>query len=484
MLYQTLVGDFSSPVTGDWPSEISDPLLREDLQLCFAKDPLKRFASAGELSGRLRSLVKRREDQEQKKKALIAEANSRYWGGVVLTAALEPPLIAVILGWALYFTDDESGKYDYASAFHIPNYIFFITLTAMYFGVDSGMRAYYRDLATGFSSAGNNLARYVLRLCAAISGIIALQTVIVVLVGNKILQIREMFLPYFWFTFLVAFGGATLGFLLASLIKSRERAARILFLVIIAQLIFGGALIKYDEMNRDLDLIYGFKRWLTRHPEAAGFGRRDDSALRVPFIARFCAASYAFEALVVAQAKYNPLTLRQDQLQRQMDELVATRHRTDAEAARLEDLKDTLALLSGMEAQNPLEIEKRFKKVDEIIDGKTLDPGALRSKPNGVTAERLFVNQKVTGLVEKAEKEQNDFRRQTAINVFFSPEKHYDIRMFGHSFMLRMSTLTYATTVLVISSSVTLFLFYWNLRLRVAPFNTRRRKDSPIVLPK
>ena len=28
-------------------------------------------------------------------------------------------------------------------------------------------------------------------------------------------------------------------------------------------------LVEDDEMNRDMDFIYGFKRWLTRHPKAA-----------------------------------------------------------------------------------------------------------------------------------------------------------------------------------------------------------------------
>src|SRR5258708_26488070 len=112
---------------------------------------------------------------------------------------------------------------------------------------------------------------------------------------------------------------------------------------------------------------------------------------------------------MVGQAKLNPLTSGQDELQRQMDDLVSRKQRTDAEAARLEDLKDTLALLSGMEAQNPSEIEKRFKRVDEIIEGKPLDAGGLRSKP-GVKAERPFNKPKVTHPLTKAETEQNHLR--------------------------------------------------------------------------
>ena len=38
VLYQLLAGDFSRPVTTDWAKQIKDPLLREDLEKCFAGD--------------------------------------------------------------------------------------------------------------------------------------------------------------------------------------------------------------------------------------------------------------------------------------------------------------------------------------------------------------------------------------------------------------------------------------------------------------
>jgi hypothetical protein len=172
-------------------------------------------------------------------------------------------------------------------------------------------------------------------------------------------------------------------------------------------------------------------------------------------------------------------------------------HRTDAEDARLEELKDTLALLSGMEARNLRQIEKRFKLVDNVIAGKPLDAASLKGKP-GVSAERLYINHKVSELVAKAEAEQNDNRRLHAINTFFSPEKRYDLSIspyyssiFGHYFsfsgynyVLRISTLTYDTLLIALGSCGMLVLFYWNLRLRIAPFNTRRRKDGPVVPPK
>ena len=141
-------------------------------------------------------------------------------------------------------------------------------------------------------------------------------------------------------------------------------------------------------MNRDMDVVYTFQRWFSTHPEVAAATDREDAKLRIPLISRFVATHYSYEALVVAQAKLNPLSARQDQLQEQIDALISRKNRTDAEAARLEDLKETLALLSGLESGSLREVEKRLRRVDQVIEGRPLDPGGLRSRTSGVTAER------------------------------------------------------------------------------------------------
>jgi hypothetical protein len=92
----------------------------------------------------------------------------------------------------------------------------------------------------------------------------------------------------------------------------------------------------------------------------------------------------------------------------------------------LEDLKDTLAMLSGLESGSIDEIERRMRRVDKVIAGSPLDPSGLHSRTSGLSAERLYSNQKVGDLVAKAETEQNDYRRGAKPNVFFGPIKtHY-----------------------------------------------------------
>jgi hypothetical protein len=224
---------------------------------------------------------------------------------------------------------------------------------------------------------------------------------------------------------ITATSGTSLGLLISSLVADSKTAVICVPAVLIPQLIFGGALIKYEDMNKDLDAIYSIKRWIFTHPEA-GVRPREDEKLTIPMISRLVATHYTYEALIVAQAKLNPLAARQDAIQDQIDTLAGKAERTPAEADRLEDLKDTLALLSGLESGSDWEIAKRLKRVDKIISGGELDAGGLRSRTRGVTAERLFTNQKVNDLVAKAETEQSDYRRHTG-STFSSDHKRPSI---------------------------------------------------------
>ena len=229
-------------------------------------------------------------------------------------------------------------------------------------------------------------------------------------------------------------------------------------------------------MNSDPDVIYTIKRWISTHPEAPGSATRDDSRLEVPLIARFVATHYTYEALIVAQAKLNPLASRQDAIQRQIDALVRDRVRGAAENDRLEDLKETLALLSGLESGSLPDIETRLRRVDKVIAGQPLESGRLRSKTSGVTVERLYTNQKVNDLVAKAETEQSDYRRQRSINVFFSPEKHHHFctltpRWLGflglhedRDLGLHTSVYVFNTGILVLTSSALLGLLHYVLK--------------------
>ena len=113
-------------------------------------------------------------------------------------------------------------------------------------------------------------------------------------------------------------------------------------------------------------------------------------------------------------------------------------------------------MVSGLQAPDVASMDRELKNIDEVIRGGPL-PGSLDADtPRGVTAERLFVNQKTTYLVNKAEMEQSDYRESRFLNVFFGPEKRY--------FGLQASVLAFNAWVLLLSSLAMFTALYFVLR--------------------
>ena len=98
ILYQTVIGDFSKPLSLGWEDNVEDPLLREDIAAAAGGDPARRLKTADDLAERLRSLEERRAErnrleQEQLRKQLDqrrrADARARRpWIAIATIAAL------------------------------------------------------------------------------------------------------------------------------------------------------------------------------------------------------------------------------------------------------------------------------------------------------------------------------------------------------------------------------------------------------------
>ncbi len=343
----------------------------------------------------------------------------------LFVTVLAPPVLALVVGWALYFTDDADRPYVFASAFHVPTYIFIALLVALFLALMNSVEDVIRDRVVLQRERNLNvrIGYYVTAKFLTLCVFSALQCALFVLVGNYILEVRGMFFSYFLWTFLTAVSGIALGLLVSALVPNSKTGAMLVPLILIPQLIFGGALIKYEEMNRDPDLLYSFQRWFENKRERSDM--ETDKKLRVPIISRFVATHYSYEALVVAQAKLNPLASRQSVLQEMIEALAAKAALTEAEDERLADLKDTMAQLGGLAVGSSSEIDRRLARIDEIIAGAAPTKGDFKSRTTTVTASQLYENQKIADMVAKAEAEQEDYRRNYKLNVFFSPLKHH-----------------------------------------------------------
>ena len=386
------------------------------------------------------------------RRSFISKLRNR--ANVIITLGVAP-VLALLIATILRYSD--SGKYDFASAYHIPTYLFLSLIVAMFLGLTNSADDIIRDrvVLQRERNLSVRLPYYVISKTLTLGIFALVQCVLFVLIGNYVLQIRGMFWIYLAIVFITAMGGVSLGLLVSSLVADPKTAANIVPLVLIPQIIMGGALIKYEDMNRNLALVYALTHWFKEHP-TQDHAKKMESKLQVPFVCQFIAMRWSYEELVVAQAKLNPLTRRQDRANNEIQSLAPRAH-DPASSKRLDDLKEALAVLSGLEGKSASEVDHYLKLIDPVLDGKKPFERSLFKEATGaITADQLYVNQKVSDLISNAEMEQSDYRRGSRPNVFFGAEKRY--------LGMKANVFAWNTMVLVGSSLGLLGLLHWILR--------------------
>jgi hypothetical protein len=385
------------------------------------------------------------------KRAFVSKLRNRtnLW-----TTIFEAPVLAALIGFVLRYA--ENGDYDFASAFHIPTYLFLALVVAMFLGLTNSCDDIIRDrpILQRERNLNIHLPYYVLSKFFTLSLFAIIQSILFLLIGDAILEIRGMFWPYLWFMGTTAVAGVAGGLLISSLVSDAKTAANIVPLVLIPQIILGGALIKYDEMNRNLDFLYVLTRDRAAKDQQPADDRMKPKDVEVPFICQFIPMRWSYEAMVVAQAKLNPFTRRQDILTGKIEQLAKQKNLTPGENDRLDDLKETLAILSGLAGAKAGEVDQKLHEVDRIIAGADLDRKKFDSGGDQVTAEQLFQNQKITDMLTDAQMKQKDYTSE-ARNVFFGPEKNY--------FRQRISI--FAFNSCIINGFTVLFLLFLLLSL-------------------
>ncbi len=374
----------------------------------------------------------------------------------LLTTLVEAPLLAFLIGVVLRYS--ESSSYDFASAFHIPTYFFLSLVVAMFLGLTNSVDDIIHDRPVLLRERNLNvrLGYYVLAKGITLGIFAIAQCALFTLIGNEMLGIRGFFKIEFIAMFLTAFSGISLGLLISSLASEGKTAVNIIPIVLIPQIILGGALIKYEEMNRNLDFIHSLQEWFNHHPNSA---IEPHSDLQVPFICEFMPMRWSYEALIYAQAKLNPLAIRQSRIQNQINQISAIKNPTETELDRLEDLKELLAILSGLSGKTAAEVDYRISLIDKVIQGAPFDRKKLVSRHTGVNVEQLYTNQKMVDLVSKAEIEQADYRDSHHPNVFFGPIKYY--------LGLTIDILTFNVGVLLISTFSAFLALYFILKRQI-----------------
>src|SRR3982751_2606296 len=191
----------------------------------------------------------------------------RNKANLVITIGVSP-VLALLIGTILRYS--ETGTYDFASAYHIPTFLFLGLIVAMFLGLTNSADDIIRDrpVLQRERNIKVRLSYYVVSKTITLGFFALVQCILFVLIGNFVLQIRGMFWLDLSIMFVTAMSGVALGLVISSLVADPKTASNIVPLVLIPQIIMGGALIKYEDMNRNLGLVYSFSHWFSEHPNS------------------------------------------------------------------------------------------------------------------------------------------------------------------------------------------------------------------------
>jgi ABC transport system ATP-binding/permease protein len=195
---------------------------------------------------------------------------------------VEAPLLALILGYITKYSED--GKYLFSTNINYPVFLFMSIIVALFIGLTVSAEEIYRDRKILEREKFLDLSRlsYLLSKINFLFALSAIQTLSFVVVASLILEIRGMMLQQWLILFSVACFGNILSLNISSGMRTAVSIYILIPLLLVPQLILGGAMIKFDDLHKS-------------------FTRK----IYVPVIGDIMATRWAYEALTVEQFKAN-----------------------------------------------------------------------------------------------------------------------------------------------------------------------------------
>lgn len=198
---------------------------------------------------------------------------------------LEAPLLGFILAYLIrYIADPTSNVYLFRENENFPPYIFMGIVVALFFGLIISAEEIFKDAKILKRESFLNLSRssYLASKILLLFTISAIQMFLFVWVGNGVLGIQNMNFEFWMALFSISAFANILGLILSASFNSIVTIYILIPLVMIPQMVLGGAMFTFDKLNKDFT-----------------------SVDKVPAIAEFMPSRYIYEGLIVHQYKHN-----------------------------------------------------------------------------------------------------------------------------------------------------------------------------------
>jgi ABC transport system ATP-binding/permease protein len=206
-------------------------------------------------------------------------ANRQY----VLIALLGAPLLALLLGYFTKYT--VNGEYIFSENENLPSYLFMSIITSLFLGLIISAEEIVKDRKILKRESFLNLSwlSYLNSKVLILFLISAIQTISFILIGNYILEIKDMTFTYWFVLFTTSCFANILGLNISSAFNSVITIYILIPFILIPQLLFSGYVVTFDKLHKNSLSSYEY----------------------VPLIGDLMTVRWSFEALAVEQFKNN-----------------------------------------------------------------------------------------------------------------------------------------------------------------------------------
>ena len=193
---------------------------------------------------------------------------------------IEPPLLAFILGYFSKYVSE--GVYLFSENKNYPVMLFMSVVVALFLGLTVSAEEIFKDRKILEREKYLNISRfsYLFSKMTVLFGLSALQTLMYVVVASSILDIRGMMWRQWLILFTTSCCGNLIGLNISAGMKSAVSIYILIPLILVPQLLLGGAMIKFDDLHESIS-----------------------HKVYVPVIGDMMVTRWSYEALAVEQYK-------------------------------------------------------------------------------------------------------------------------------------------------------------------------------------
>lgn len=200
--------------------------------------------------------------------------------------ALEAPLLAIILGFFTkdYLFIDGKAQYIFGENSNLPAFLFMAVIVALFMGLIISAEEIFKDRNLLKREKFLNLSRssYLFSKITILFSISAIQTLVFIVLSNYMLEIRGMGIYYWLILFTTSCWANLVGLIISSSLSSVVAIYILVPIILVPQLLLSGVVVDFDKMHN-----------------------KTAARKYVPGMGNVITGRWAYEALMVAQFKYN-----------------------------------------------------------------------------------------------------------------------------------------------------------------------------------